>query len=437
MGMLYRRKKTNPETGKLEEVGPWWMKFYDQGKPIYRSTEQYEKRDANKVLQKAEGKVAEGQRESPKIHQTRFEDLEKEIKLDYELKGRKTWIRRLQHLAHLRKVFGQMKVKSIITDRLQQYISKRMAEKASNATINRELDCLKRMLKLGASSTPPKVGRVPFFPKLKEDNVREGFFEHDEFLALRGVCPDHLKIAVSIAYYTGMRQGEIISENGLRWDQVNLIEGTIRLRSKQTKTSTPRVIYMTGDFLMVLLKAKELRDRDCPYCPFVCQREGKPFKEIKNAWEKACKHIGLEGKTFHDLRRTGVRNLIRAGVSETVAMKISGHKTRSVFDRYNITSEEDLKEAATRLGAYIQEKKVTLSVTLDDVVKESASIDDTQHVDSIGGEGGIRTHGPFQVNGFRDRPIRPLSHLSVSQVLFRCCRTFRRKGSIQTKCSPL
>lgn len=133
MGMLYRRKKKNPTTGKLEPTGPWWMKFYDQGKPIFLSTKQYEKREAQKALQKAEGKVADGQRESPKVHQTRFEDLEKDLQLDYELNGRKTWIRRLQHLAHLRKVFGQMKVKSINTDRLHQYISKRMGEKASNA----------------------------------------------------------------------------------------------------------------------------------------------------------------------------------------------------------------------------------------------------------------------------------------------------------------
>ncbi len=381
MGMLYRRKKRNPKTDKLEPFGPWWRKYYDDGRPIYRSTGHYEKREAQKALAKDKGKVAEGQRESPKIHKTRFEDLIEDLKRDYELKGRKTWTRRLQHLAHLKDVFAGMRVKAITTDRLQEYVTRRKGEGASNATINRELDCLKRMLKLGASSTPPKVGRVPSFPKLKEDNVREGFFEHDEFLALRGACPDHLKIAVTIAYYTGMRQGEIISENGLKWDQVNLIEGTIRLRSQQTKAQTPRVIYMTDDFLMVMMKFKDLRERDYPHCPYVCHRGGKPFREVSTAWASACKRIGLEGKRFHDLRRTGVRNLVRAGVQETVAMKISGHKTRSVFDRYNITSEEDLKEAATRLGEYMKDKKVTLLVTPDQIIESDGEEAITQSCD--------------------------------------------------------
>lgn len=365
MGMLYRRKKKDPVTGKLVETGPWWMKFYDCGKPHYQSTGKMEKREALAVMKKTEGKVLEGHREGLHVLRTRFEDLVELLKQEYSLKVRKTWTRREQHIAHLKKSLGGMRVRTITSDRVQHHINRRQDEGAANATINRELECLHRMMVLGTRCTPPKCGPVPHFPKLREDNVREGFFEHDEFLALRGAAADHLKLAMTIAYYTGMRQGEIIGPNGLKWEQVNLEEGTIRLVAKATKTNTARVIYMTGDFLLVMMKMKELRDQQYPDCPSVCHLRGQYIKELKHSWKTACQRVGLEGKTFHDLRRTGIRNLVRAGVPETVAMKISGHKTRSVFDRYNITSEEDLKEAATRLGDYINRKKVTLLVTPD------------------------------------------------------------------------
>jgi len=366
MGMLYRRKKKDPLTGKLVEKGPWWMKYYDQGKPYSHSTQKYEKREALMVLKKAEAKVLEGQREGSAIIHTRFEDLIGLLELEYQLKGLKTWTRRLQHIGHLQKSFGGMRVKSITSDRIHHYITRRQKEGVADATINRELECLHRMMVLGSHCTPPKCGHVPHFSKLHEDNVREGFFEHDEFLALRGgAAVDHLKLAMTIAYYTGMRQGEIIGPKGLTWEQVNLEEGTIRLAIKDTKTKTARVIYMTGDFLLVMMKMKQVHDQSYPACPYVCHLRGQSIKQMKRSWKTACQRVGLEGKTFHDLRRTGVRNLIRAGVPETVAMKISGHKTRSVFDRYNITSEEDLKEAATRLGDYINRKKVTLLGTPD------------------------------------------------------------------------
>ena len=130
------------------------------------------------------------------------------------------------------------------------------------------------------------------------------------------------------------------------------------------------------------------------------------------------KRLGMPGVLFHDLRRTGVRNLIRAGVPETVAMKISGHKTRSVFDRYNIISEEDLKEAAIRLDTYIQGKMVTLLVTLEGAPVPYDSDPDAQPVENWRRGWGSNPRSRCQDSSFRDCPIRPLSHLSVGLKTF-------------------
>ena len=408
MGMLYRRKKKDPKTGKLVESGPWWMKYYDQGKPYYESTEKLNKSEASKALKKKEAKVLQGHKEGSKVNRTKFEDLIELLKQEYAIKGRKTWSRREQHIAHLKKVFGGIRVKAIASEKLGNYISKRIKEGAANATINRELDCLHRMMVLGSRQTPAQVGRIPHFPKLAETNVREGFFSHDEFLALRGAAPFHIKVALTIGYYSGMRLREIIGEKGLTWDQVDLEEKCIRLASIQTKTNTPRIIFMPDDFFKVLNKAKELRDRDFPLCPYVCHIRGKSFSQLRQGWNVACERIGLKGKTFHDLRRTGVRNLVRAGVPETVAMKISGHKTRSVFDRYNVTSEADLKMAADQLNRYFLDQKVTNTVTVDRLSEWNWEEEVTQPLEKYGGGGGIRTHGGLHHAGFQDRSIRPL-----------------------------
>ena len=222
---------------------------------------------------------------------------------------------------------------------------------------------------------------------LEERNIRSGFFEHEDFLALRGVLPDYAQVAATLAYYSGMRMGELSS---LKWSQVNWSAGKLSLRAQDTKTETPRVLYLTGGLLRVLTAWKQRCDQKWPNCPWICHRGSIRLESLKHSWRKACERVGLGrmvevegtkdkiwvGRIPHDFRRTAVRNMVRAGVPEKIAMAISGHKTRSVFDRYNIVNEADLEQAARSMTVYFEReraKMVTLTVTPDKLQVESRS----------------------------------------------------------------
>ncbi len=361
MGTIYRRKNV------------YWVKYYRNGKSYYESSHSDKKELAKRLLQKREGEIAKGELPGIRFDKIRFDELAEDFLTEYRINRKKTLVKAVCSVKLLKGVFGGMRVTEITTAGIKEYIDKRMAEGVSNATINRELAALKRMFHLAIQCTPAKVGQVPYVPMLKESNTRKGFFEHDQYLALKDALPSHLKSLATFAYYTGWRLGEI---RGLTWDKVDLKQGIIRLDPGETKNEEARMIYLNDELMKEI---KVLHSNRCLGCPYVFHLDGRAIGEFRKSWKTACIEAGLcevakdeEGraivikdrkgnekvvkmpsKIFHDFRRTAIRNMIRSGVPERVAMKISGHKTRSVFDRYNIVSDQDLKEAARKQQDYI------------------------------------------------------------------------------------
>jgi integrase len=150
-----------------------------------------------------------------------------------------------------------MRVTNISTPLINRYIEIRIDDEAVNGSINRELAALKRILNLGARQTPPKVDRVPFIPMLKENNVRKGFFEHGDYMALQENLLDFLKPFVTFAYKTGWRFSEI---NNMKWKQVDLLPRTVRLNGKQK-------MMKGGQFILTM---------SCKTFLMICGKHGRP-----------------------------------------------------------------------------------------------------------------------------------------------------------------
>ncbi len=203
-----------------------------------------------------------------------------------------------------------------------------------------------------------KLMRLPILHLPKDGAPREGFFERDQDEAIRRHLAPDLQVAAAIAYTFGWRtQSEVLA---LERRQLDVEAGTLRLDPGTTKNDEGRVVYLTpelkrllaGQLERVEALQKRLR-RIVPYLfPYLTgkKRAGTRRRDYRKAWDAACKAAGIAGRYRHDFRRTAVRNMVNAGVPERVAMKISGHKTRAVFDRYHIVSPADLQEAARKLA---------------------------------------------------------------------------------------
>jgi integrase len=362
MGSIYRRKwkdkDGNTKTGEI-----LWIKYYDRnGKPIRESTGSTKDSDAKRLLKRREGEISSGKLPGIYFDRVKFDELAEDFLSDYRING-KDVVRAKLSIKHLKPEFEGMRVTAITTPKIKSYIERRLAGGAANATINRELAALKRMLNIGSNQTPPRVDKVPYIPMLKENNVRKGFFEHDQFLALRDAMPEHLKGFVTFGYKVGWRISEI---SNLTWSQVDLKQGIVRLEAGETKNHEARTVYLDDELQEIFGQQRKLRKKLGTALPYVfLNHDGTDrVKRFDKAWRTACKKAKIGVRLFHDFRRTAVRNMVRAGVPERVAMMISGHKTRAVFDRYNIVSDADLRLAAQRQAEYLESVTGTVTGTV-------------------------------------------------------------------------
>jgi integrase len=289
---------------------------------------------------------------TPQHRQLQFGSLLDDLVSDYRVRRVKSFASVLSHLKPLREHFGDWRAVGINFRAIEGYITKRREDEKSNATINRELELLRRALRLAHDrQLLPSIPKVRVLP---EHNTRQGFFERPDLEAVVAALPAYLRDFTRFAYLTGWRKGEIIS---LRWTDVDRDAGAIRLRPEAAKTGRGRTVMLEGDLAELIDRRWQARlfekNGNVRVATLVFHRDGAPVGDFRKAWATACQAGGVPDKLFHDLRRTAARNMVRAGVPERVAMAVTGHLTRSMFDRYNIVSEDDLRMAAQKTTMYV------------------------------------------------------------------------------------
>jgi integrase len=362
------KARANGEGGLILRGRIWWCQYYQDGRQVRMSTETDVKAEALAFLRKQMDSRDKGEVPVTDVKKLKYADLRQSLIDSYVAAGNKSLKSKAdgtESIAGLTSLdtfcgFEQKMIdgKTVITNRgvsatglttdfASRFVRERKGDGVGNAAINRSLAALRRMLTIAKRAK--KIHDVPFIEFLKEPPARKGFLTIEKFDELIGLLPTHLRPLVTLLYYCGTRIGEALQ---IEWSQADLNSRTIRLEEEQTKTGEARVLPLPPVLCDMLTRVKP--------------KTGLVFDgtNLRKEWVKACAAAGLgtltevegrpydpiySGLTLHDLRRSAVRNLVNAGVPERVAMSISGHKTRSVFDRYHIVSTEDVLDAMQKV----------------------------------------------------------------------------------------
>lgn len=347
---------SNYGAGTLFKRGDiWYISYWVDGRQVQKSSRSTKLQDAKRLRDQILGRKFRGELDNFGLDRITCSELLDDFLARAEANSKPATVKIWKFVieANIRPFFGHRKAVAITTELLREYRRKRLAQGRSGTTVNRELSILRIAFNLGRKCTPPKVVNAPYFPIVPEDNARQGFLTDEQYGALRDALPDDLKPLFVTAFFTGIRLGELLA---IRWDQVDFEQSFIVLKAAETKSRHARAVpILAGDMGKWLRWASENRSEECP---FLFQREGIVIKSFRRSWARACKAAGVPDLKFHDLRRTAARNMRRAGVSQVVRMKISGHRTDSMERRYNIVDVDDMRTAKALMeGLVNQESK--------------------------------------------------------------------------------
>jgi site-specific recombinase XerD len=356
-GHVYQRGRT------------WWIRYRVNGREHRESSHSTSRRQAERLLEQRKGQLDVDALTPPAMRGVTYEDLEKFVRNDYRKAARRS-LPRVEHaLTHLRDAFGGWRALSITLEQIGQYELDRLDSGAARATVNYELAVLRRAFRLAVKAR--RLSSMPAISISAPKNARSGFFEPADFALVLAQLPAHLQPVMRFAYLTGWRvKSEVLP---LTWDRVDFDAGIVSLY--HSKNDEPRQFPFDAlPELAALLGAQratttELERSAGRIIPHVFHRNGKGIKSYRTGWTAAVRRASttnaekgaltvivrpqLAGRIVHDFRRTAVRNLVRAGVDEQLAMKLTGHKTRAVFDRYRITNEADLRAGVEKLANYL------------------------------------------------------------------------------------
>ncbi len=357
-------KKKEEFTSWLRRYFPtwkdWWIRYWRAGEQIRESTFSENEEDAFTLLSKRNMERPRSKAQRPQ--DTLIASLLPLVEADYKKTEQRSIVDvKARTRLHLMPFFGQMVASKLTSTDVEAYKEKRLSTPGKNpvqkATVNRELAILRRAYQLGFDHEPPMVSVIPKIKKFptKQERIRTGFLEDAQYRALLAALPEELKMLLVYGYHTGIRKGELLS---IRLDQVNWRAKQITLYHGTTKSNEGRVLPIYGEMIPWTEMALDDLKLNYPDCQWLFHRAGRHIKDFRKAWENACEAAGVDASLFHDLRRCAVRNMEFAGVPRTVARAITGHKTESVYLRYMIVPERDIRDAGEKLARHIESARL-------------------------------------------------------------------------------